>query len=234
MAVGIFHGDKGGVGKSTICATYGEYVLAQSKPLAVIECDTQNPDVARYFKDHVKVYQVDLRAESGWVELFNVLNEEEADDIIVSLPAGIGTPFANNASDLLAALEGTKRKAAIFWTLGRTADSIALLRDVLNVYGRSMPIVAVKNLYHTGGNPALFTRWDGSNTRKELLAGGGVEINFPDMMDGIFDATFGAVPPVRFLGGVSRFGERMKLDQWLKASFDAFETISGKIGTGKR
>jgi hypothetical protein len=198
MSVAIFHGDKGGVGKSTVAAAYGEYILSREHTLAVIDCDTQNPDHARYMHGHATVHQIDLRVDAGWVELFNLLDEEPANDLIISKPAGIGFTFKHGAPDLLAALEGTGRTAAILWTLGRTADSIALLKDVLDVFAPPLTLIAIRNLYHTAGDPARFTRWQSSKTRAALLAAGGGEMNFPELLDGLFDATFGATVPRRF------------------------------------
>jgi hypothetical protein len=234
LSVAFFHGDKGGVGKSTIAAACAEYILSRTDELAVVECDTQNPDLARYMKDLANVYRVDLRAEAGWVEFFNVLDEEPATDIIVSLPAGIGTAFKNQAPDLLAALAGTGRTGGIVWTMGRTADSVALLRDVIDVYVPMLSVVAVRNLYHTGGDPTRFTRWESSKTRAALLGAGGSEINFPELMDALFDLTFGAATPQRFSARAPRYGDRLKLERWLKDAFEAFDGIAAKLSIGAR
>ncbi len=234
MSIVLVHGDKGGAGKSTTAATYGEYVLARGGQLAVVDCDPQNPDVARYFAGLATIYKIDLREPTGWIELFNAFDEDPASDFVVSLPANIGAIFAENAGDLLAALAGTKRRAAIFWVLGRTADCIAQLKDALEAYAPAVPIIAVRNLFWSAGDPTLFTRWEGSKTRPALLDLGGADINFPELLDGIFDVTFGAPKPQRLVGGMSRYGDRLKLAQWSKAAFAAFDGIAALAGTGVR
>lgn len=233
MAVAIFHGEKGGVGKSTVAATYGEDLLQQGYSVTVVDGDTRNPDVGRYFQVYCPVVQIDVRKSSGWVELFNLLDEDENDEIVISLPAGLGRAWHENIQDLIGALKGTSRHGAIFWTLGRTADSIVLLRDILEVQ-KDLPIVAVRNLYHTAGDATRFQRWETSKTREMFLSNGGREITFPDLMDTLFDASFGATPPVRFLGASQRYGDRIRLEQWMKSASLAFETVAKSTGRGKR
>jgi hypothetical protein len=241
MAVVMVHGDRGGVGKSTVAMALGEYILAKQLPLVIVECDASNPDVARYFDKLAPVRKYNLRVTDGWIEFLSMLETEKTNDVVVSLPAGIGSMFAQNAADLAMAAAEMKRTLAVLWPLNRSADSITLLKPVLSAFGNgsangSRPqLVAIRNLYF--GDPEKFARWGESETRKKFAKEGGIEMDLPDMHDQLVDATLAAVPPKRVvaMNGESGLllGQRMYLSRWVNSTFAAFDTIADKVGVGK-
>ena len=237
MAIQVFHGDRGGVGKSMLAAAFGEFVLAKGLPFTVVETDSRNGDVGRYFEGAAPVRQIDLRVSDGWIELLSYLDEEQGSDILLALPAGIGGMFQANAGDLIAATADLKRTLTVWWAMNRTPDSTSLLQPVLKAFDKASgtQVVAVRNLYF--GENSKFSRWNDSKTRQKFVASGGVEMDFPELHDRIVDATFGSLPARRFsANGESglRYGERLVLSRWLDTTREHFEAIADKVGVGKR
>src|SRR5450631_893970 len=127
MAIHVFHGDKGGVGKSFATAAFGEYLLGKGRPITVVESDARNADAARYFEGAASLKRIDLRRTDGWVEFLILLDREPNEDILVSLPSGIGGVLTDNAPRLLTAIADLQRTLTVWWVLSRTPDSVHLL-----------------------------------------------------------------------------------------------------------
>lgn len=76
MSVHFVHGDKGGVGKSFVAASFVDWLIARRglAPL-VVDCDMRNPDIARMFANATTTQTVDLRDHEGWLELLSLVDE---------------------------------------------------------------------------------------------------------------------------------------------------------------
>ena len=59
MAIHVFHGDKGGVGKSFAAAAFGEYLLGKGRQITIVESDARNADTGRYFDGAAVVKKID-------------------------------------------------------------------------------------------------------------------------------------------------------------------------------
>jgi hypothetical protein len=237
MAVNLFHGERGGVGKSMLGAAFGEYLLKKGRAVAIVEADISNGDVGRYFEGAASVRKINLRTTDGWIEFLSYLQEEPAEDIIVALPAGMGSAVPAHSGRLLSALSVVNRSLTVWWAMNRTPDSVALLEPVRNAFPKEsgVRIVAVRNLYF--GEAALFARWNEGKVRSRFLASGGLEMDFEALNDRVVDVTFGALPTKRFsANGESGLplGPLIELSEWLKRTSAAFEAIEEKVGAGKR
>ena len=233
MSVYLFHGDKGGVGKSLLAATFIEYLLARYQPVTIVDTDWRNGDVARVFQESaIPTIAANLRQRDGWIELANTLDTTAAHDIIVSLPANIGAELTDQAAFLRDAISGLHRSLTIFWVMNRSADSVALLRPVLEAFAASTALVAVKNLYF--GDPDRFARWAQSKTRHAFLNAGGKEMDFEELLDSVVDETFLAHPPKRLTDASLSYGRRLTLRRWLDRNFASFDALSDFIGIGRR
>ncbi len=237
MAISLFHGDRGGVGKSILACDFGEFLLSKGRSPVVIETDTQNGDVGRYFAEVVPVRYMDLRVSDGWIELLSVLQEEQAEDIVIALPAGIGAALKEHSGDLLAAVTDLKRTLTVWWAMNRTPDSVSLLQPVLEAFGgkSNVKIVAVRNLFF--GQPEKFARWNTSKLRKSFVSAGGLEMDFNELHERIVDVTIGGLPAKRFSANGEtglRYGELLVLRRWVEQTHFAFEALAGQVGVGKR
>lgn len=237
MAIHLFHGDKGGVGKSFAAAAFGEYLLGKGRQITVVESDARNADAGRYFDGSANVKKIDLRQTDGWVEFLTLLHQDQSDDIIVSLPSGIGGMLTANAPRLLAASKDLNRTITIWWLLSRTVDSVHLLAPVTAAFGTApgVKIVALRNLHY--GEATKFRRWNDGKVRAAFLKAGGLEADFPDLHELAVDATFGAMPAKRFsVNGESglEYGPKVFLHEWLAEVAAAFDRVADEVGAGRR
>jgi len=140
VSVHFFHGDKGGVGKSFV-----DWLLTRNMTPLVVDSDMRNPDLARMFSG--VAVTVDLRQHEGWLELLSQLHESEREQVVVSLPAGIGAEVTAELPAFFAGLRELRREATLLWILARTPDSINLLRPATAAFGgHARAMVALQNL----------------------------------------------------------------------------------------
>lgn len=105
----LSHGGKGGVGKSYNSMVKVEYLLAAGVPVAIIEADPTQPDVAkRYAGDpQVRVGVLTLNqagdSENAVAKFGEWLETSAAEQVVVNLPAGAGETLDAHG-DLLADL----------------------------------------------------------------------------------------------------------------------------------
>jgi len=215
VSVHFFHGDKGGVGKSFVAQSFVDWLATRGIAPLVIDSDMRNPDLARMFPD--VAVPIDLRQHEGWLELLSLLHESDREQVVVSLPAGIGAEMTAELPAFFDGLRELGRDATLLWVLARTPDSINLLRSATAAFdGQARAMVALKNLFF--GDPAKFGRWNESRTRTAFEDAGGVVVEFPELLDRLVDQTATANPPVAFsakLDGL-RFGDRAELRRWLE------------------
>jgi len=234
MSVHVFHGDKGGVGKSFASFAFGDWLIADRKiiPL-IIDADMRNPDVARLFADVASTRQLDLREHDGWIELASLLSEATQSEILISLPAGIGDMLDREAADWLESMQQLHRDVVLYWVINRTADSVNLLRSALHTFqGRARAMVVIRNLFF--GDADRFRRWNDSKTRQAFLEAGGREIELPDLHERIADLTAMALPAVPFSrADTLRFGDQAELRRWRQRTSAAFDSLAAAIGIGE-
>ena len=220
----LFHGDKGGVGKSFACQVYLDSLLANwnADRVIVVESDTRNPDVARTFQSHMRVEKIDLKVHDGWMALVDLLADDNNAEVVVSLPSGIGHYLEEEAEYLVPVLEDLGHELRVYWAINRLKDSIILLKEFLHspLSSLASEMVVIKNGFF--GEEKKFTRWDESKTRKEFLSRKGAkEVFLPELHDRVVDAVVG---PYSFCTGL-RYSERAELDRWIQV---AHQVVAGK------
>jgi len=230
----VFHGDKGGVGKSFASFAFGDWLIADRTivPL-IVDADMRNPDVARMFTGLAPTREIDLRSHDGWIELASLLDEATEENVLLSLPAGIGDALEREAADWLESMRELGREVVLYWIINRTADSVNLLRSAMGTFqGNVRAMFVVKNLFF--GEPDRFRRWNDSKTRQAFLEAGGLEIELPDLHERVADLTAMALPSVPFSrADALRFGDQAELRRWRQRTASAFESIAERIGVAQ-
>lgn len=213
----LFHGDKGGVGKSFVAALYLDAHLQAggADQLMVVESDTRNPDIARLFQSHLQVKQIDLRHHDGWMELVDLLASNQKQETVVSLPANIGQMVEMEGDYLATTLKALDLGLRIFWPINRLKDSIILLKEFLGspLGTQAEEITVCMNGFF--GRREKFSKWNESQTRKVFLTRKGCrEIYLQELHERIVDV---AAAPFSLLQGL-RYSEKLELQRWLKAN----------------
>jgi hypothetical protein len=166
----LFHGDKGGVGKSFMCHAFTDQARERGLDVAVIEADTRNPDVIRIFEGQTVCQMINLRRDDGWMDVIDFVREHPTHHIVISLPAGIGDAMQKEFEDFCGFLKTKvpgKPEVVMFWLMNLFADSVNLLHKTVNTAGPLIEkIIVVRNLIF--GDQDQFFIWDESPFRVEL------------------------------------------------------------------
>lgn len=229
MALFIFSGNKGGVGKSMSCIAFTEHLLAQGESPLVIETDTQNPDVGRKYADCAQINVT--QGPQGWGAIADLADANRDRPIVLNLPAGIGDAWEKGAPLLFEALadSGAEIPAFVFFVINRQKDSLVLLRNAMQMdpsAGAIKAWIVVKNLYF--GESEKYVLWNQSKTRQELLASNaGHEIELPELADWVADRLNGRENPVAMDAESLEFtlSERTSIKRWLRQSGAEFQRI---------
>lgn len=172
----IFGGNKGGVGKSTSSRAFVDMCLTAGVPVAVLDADTENPDVHRMFKDATPSLEVNLKREdgSGWMDAMDFIAEHPGRVIVMSTPAGIGDSMNKEFKEFCDFLSSVtpKPKLLLFWVMGPSVDSINLLAHAIpHIGGLVDQIIPVRH-HGAAGDPSQFGIWNDSSLCKDLTRKG--------------------------------------------------------------
>jgi hypothetical protein len=240
----IFHGDKGGVGKSLACSAFADFLMKSKIPVALVDGDTRNPDISRMFGDMAPVSHANLRDHEGWMDLIDFVAAEgrEREVVCISMPAGVGNELRKEASRFVQSIQSLKRSLSMFWVINRQIDSINLLNEALTVIGEHLQSkFVVKNLFF--GNESMFGRWDTSETRKRFEKSGGMTIKLLDLHERTIDKLYAssdnvmpfsvAVAPIDQANKSPHNltpSENMELVYWLQENHKTFEILRPMLG----
>ncbi len=238
----IFHGDKGGVGKSWACSVFTDWLVKKQIPVALIDGDIRNPDVSRMFGDSIPVSNANLREHDGWMDLIDFMMANQEKVIVISMPAGIGSELIKEANRFGNTVQMLQRPVSMFWVINRLPDSVNLLNSALASIGKYLQSkFVVKNLFF--GETEKFTRWDLSKTRAEFEKSGGLTVELTELHERTVDKLYAdndniipfsaAVMPVnetvKSLHGLTP-SENMELICWLKDNYEMFDTLRSTLG----
>jgi len=242
MPVIIFHGDKGGVGKSWTCAVFTDFLVKHQIPVALVDGDTQNADVSRMFGDAIPVSNANLRDHGGWMDLTDFMMAHQDKVVVISMPAGIGHELRKEAPRFGQTIQMLKRPVSMFWVINRLPDSVNLLNEAMAAIGEHLQNkFVVKNLFF--GDEGKFSRWDLSETRKRFEKAGGVTIKLTELHERTVDKLyadndnimpFSAAVVAVNAADKSPHGltpsENMELICWLQDNHKTFEVLRPALG----
>jgi len=213
-------GSKGGVGKTMVSMALVDYLINRGNAIALVECDTANPDMYKAYKDIVQVELINLDEHDGWIQLVNLCDAEPNKDIIINTAARSNEGIAAYGSILLNALEELGRKLCAMWVINRQRDSVELLRRYMQAMPGSI-IHVVKNGHF--GPEKKFELYDNSNVRKEVDGTGGGSLMFPDLADRVADDLYIKRLSIQEAAKQLPIGNRAELQRWreeVKRCFD--------------
>lgn len=129
----LVHGDKGGVGKSTLAGLAIDYSITRYGQVAVVEGDEKINDVSSRFTgvQGVQGFMVDLArpdaSEESVIALFDELEGAGLPDVVVvNTPASASSTLDRQAKVLVEAAHDMGYEVAVAWMLGPDDSSAAL------------------------------------------------------------------------------------------------------------
>ena len=226
----FFHGDKGGVGKSTAARGYLDKLIREQKPIVAIDADTQNAQLHRYYQKVADVQRIQIFEKNGLDKIIDVLADAEG-DVMVDLPAGAGRTLPQQMTDLGLdeALNELKARLTIVFTITRIKDSVIALKSVIDGFdGMPVDYVVVKNGHF--GEAEKFSRYDGSKTAKLIDEKKGAVLLLPDLMDDVYDAMDEKNMPFHVAAEDESFSfaQRRRIKGWMR-TWDAEINNAGDV-----
>jgi len=167
-AIHWFGGEKGGVGKSFVCRSAIEYMLAKEKDCIIFDTDRSNPDVLRLYKQAAGARPAILsEAEKYEVAAGTIYNAalEEQKPVLVNLGAASFRSL-KLWMEKNYVLRSAKLNGITFynWFVSNGgSDSLRQFGEALDYFGNSVQHVFVKNFGMTDD-------WSALNADDELLA----------------------------------------------------------------
>jgi hypothetical protein len=221
----IFHGDKGGVGKSFAATMYLDREIAAGRSPVVIDSDVRNPDVIRVFQDDLECHQQKLINQKGWVDLYNLIETKTDQDVVISLPSQVGIFVSNEGDQLGDMTKIMDKKLVIVWPINTEADSVYLLKLALDEITKIDHLLVLMNGYF--GDADTFDEWSGSKTRKAILDKGYSEGYIPKLYDPLSKKIRKSYKPFTkaLKEGKITLVERVMIEGWIKKSYGVFEPL---------
>lgn len=133
------HGDKGGVGKSLVCATLVDLLIEDGVRVALVDGDTDNADVAQRFEGSgIPLTKIRLSDFSEYETAVNrlcnfaqaAIEQHGTEVIVVNLPAGASATVDRDPKVIEAALGGLGAEARVILSLGNSSLSLQSLNDI--------------------------------------------------------------------------------------------------------
>lgn len=246
----IVHGDKGGVGKSMVAQAIADYLFLRGDKVAIIDADTQNPDVSRMFAKSVPCAQTNVRSENGWMDVMDFVMKHPGYTIVMNTPAGIGEYMKADMTSFSEFLAGQEIpvEMELWWTMNIQHDSVNLLNEAHKAYGQFFArLRVVCNLHFANGDKSQqgpFFLWNESPLRTKIEKNNGMTIYFPGLHLRVVAKLFAPGKSMPFSEAVDsvigeaiglEHSERWKLQQWVadikKLLAPAFDTSPATAGS---
>lgn len=228
----VTHGDKGGVGKSTMSFVVIERALDEGKNVLVIEGDLRIGDVGIRYQnvDGVQVEGVNLDASGGEAEnsvadLFDKIEQGNADLVVINTPANAAKSLDANADIIVPGAQELGYEVLVAWMIGpdEASSRLAGKSQLAELADRKMAVInrgLVGGLTADSNFPWL--RGDGGY-RESWLESGGIEGELPllatRMAEKVKAIDEGRIDVLRQPGSLFNVGERSLIYRWLNGAY---------------
>jgi len=231
----IVHGDKGGVGKSFVAQAIANDLSANSNSVAVIDADTQNPDVSRMFQNSMPCALANIRNENGWMDVMDFVAKHPGYTFVMNTPAGIGEYMKHELIQFYNFLKAQEMpvEMELWWVMNANHDSVNLFSKAHELYGPHFSKVRVVcNLHFTNGERDGFLLWNESPLRIKIEKTHGPTIYFPGLHIRVVSKIIDPSKVMPFSHAVDASAgeevdlapaERWKLQAWLQTINDLFK-----------
>jgi hypothetical protein len=226
----IAHGEKGGVGKTTVARLIADYLLARKLPFRAYDGEGADGQLLRFHGDVTSPIQFTDAASIAPV-LDHLMSGGTAPLALVDLGARAGTDLKSwlYRGGALEESGAGRLGVTIVYVVGGAIDSVGHLNQCFAALGKDVEYLLVKNL----GVASHFTVYDQSNVRKQLLAAGAREMVLPALDSAVFQSVDRAsIPFSAFVDNASRtfsYTERRYCRTWLRESFAALDVVAPLI-----
>ena len=181
----ICHGDKGGVGKSTLAAAVIDYILDLGEDVEVVEGDSKVDDIARRYAGvtGVRGHIADLAradaSEDAVIRLCEHLERSPANYAVINTPASASSTIDRQADLLVPAAQEIGYQVIVAWLVGAGEDSarLAAESELCRVANRKVAVINER----FGECDKLV--WSRHSALTEWIENGGLETTMGDLVE---------------------------------------------------
>jgi len=224
-------GEKGGVGKSVTARLLAQYFIDKGLPFTGYDTDRSHTSFTRFYAGYASPVIVDnYEGLDRIVGAYEDLAPGSATpSVIVDLAAQTAAPLARwvKESELLPVLAPLGVTVNFWHVVDAGKDSVELLDRLIDYFGPGPNYLIVRN----EGRGSDFSDLDGSAALQRAIAHGARVITLAALHESSMrkidrqNASFWAAINQR--GGPDTLGllERQRVKNWLKSSYDTFDTL---------
>lgn len=223
-------GSKGGVGKSIVAMALTDFLLSRGQePVALIESDLSNPDLAKTCGSIVgKCESLELDEAEGWIDLANFCGEWEEHHIVVNTGAR-NLRGVERHGRIVRELHRIERNFVALWTINAQRDSLELLHDYREAMWdpeQERPLGTIHVVCNSGVNyQKQFKLYEDSDVAKDIEKEGGKVIVFPTLAKRVADDLYSERIAISEACGAMPFGNRAELNRWRRDVWALFEKL---------
>jgi hypothetical protein len=226
----LTHGEKGGVGKTTVARLLADFLASRGAAFQAFDGEGKTGQFLRFYPSYTS--PIDVADAGGVAPVLDLLMDGHGQRLAL---VDLGARSADEVNDWLYKGGALEEAASgnlgitVLYVIGGTVDSVGHLKNCFAALGSDIDYVLVKNL----GVATKFQVYDGSNTRKELLAAGAREICLPALDAAVYQAvdrnSLAFSTFAEGQGTDAGFTERRYCRTWLRECFAALEEIEDRL-----
>jgi hypothetical protein len=222
----LTHGEKGGVGKSTVARVLADFLNSRNTQFRAFDAEGSTGQLLRFHPGETSA--VNVASAASVAPVLDYLMEPGGKRLaLVDLGARSGEEVKSwlYRGGALEEAESGRLGITVVYVLGGAVDSVGHLKECFGALGQDVNYVIVKN-YGVAGK---FDVYDQSNVRKDLLAAGAREIAIPELDGTVYQSVDRAsISFSSFADGQNpNFGytERRYCRTWLRECFTALNEV---------
>jgi hypothetical protein len=204
-------GSKGGVGKSMMTLALLDYLLERGEKVALVECDTSNPDVWKAYREQVPTELLNLDEADGWIQLVNTCDKHRDSVVVINTAARNNVAVKQYGQTLDSSMEELGSKLVALWVINRQRDSLELLREFMDAVTKA-DVHVVRNGYF--GAEGKFELYNASKIRSAVESRGGKSVTLPDLADRVADDIYANRMSLSAAAKKLPIGNRAELGRW--------------------
>jgi len=223
----IAHGEKGGVGKTTIARVLADYLVARKLAFRAYDGEGVTGQLMRFHPEQTLPIEFTDAAGISPV-LDHLMDGGNAHLALVDLGARAGNDLKSwlYRGGVLEESAAGRLGVTVVYVLGGAVDSVGHLKECLAALGKDVKYLIVKNM----GVASHFTVYEQSHIRQELLSAGAQEMVLPALDTTVFQSVDRASIPFSAFAesNAGNFGytERRYCRTWLRECFSALDQVA--------
>lgn len=224
----LTHGEKGGVGKSTVARLIADFLNSRNSSYRAFDAEGATGQLLRFHPNETAA--VNVASAASVAPVLDYLMEPGGKRLaLVDLGARSGEEVKGwlYRGGALEEAESSRLGITVVYVLGGAIDSVGHLKECFGALGRDVHYVIVKNF----GVANKFEVYDQSNVRKDILAAGAREIVIPALDGTVYQSVDRSSLSFSGFADSPSFGytERRYCRTWLRECFTALGEVASTL-----